>query len=248
MDEEYMKGLEELKESFQGKSETCHLANIISTFINGKRNISILDIGTGNAKSLNNLSTILSRNSHSLTVTAIDLYKPTNLPVFPTNVNFKFLVKDIIKYSSEYKYDIVTATQSIYYFDNFLNEILNHIKKGGLIAITVWSENCILRKIAEISLGGRNNITKITAECVSEGLDRLTGEACNVYQFKGLINIHSWLSSEEKFRRIISIITRGRVTKTNKYDYDSARKFIISSDPIQVRCNGIVYLKIPNCN
>lgn len=209
MDSEYHHDLELIKESFRGTSETPLLADLILAST-ATIKPSILDVGIGSGTQMSKIGISLLESGVNARITGVDLFLPisvSNDPRFPID----YISCDFMSLDLSTKFDVVNATQSLYYFDDpqaTLGKMLDSVIPGGNMFVTTWTSQCILYRIYQEFFGIPEKFI-VTDEYTIAILKNI-GKSGLVkrYLFDGEIDLELILRSDSNLKAFLHILSR----------------------------------------
>jgi len=238
---DYTKSLNSLKNTFLGGSERNIWIKAISDHFPQKR-LRFLDIGTGDGKSLEKtINHLHYQRRYEIELAAIDPLLDGLKRVSATFPSAKIVHSTFENYESDLRFDIVNATQSVYYIINklqALQKMIQYTQSRGLIIITLCSRECILSKL-HYDVMGLNSDLWVNAEDIYELLKKQNGiENVQIEFFQGEVDLTSWKTSREILEMAYEIIARGGLSTVSKLD--SFAQALCNYKDIETRINGII--------
>jgi SAM-dependent methyltransferase len=244
MDSQFQDGLRALKASFCGRSETPLLAREIASRAASSA-ISILDVGTGDGQSIIKVAGLLSECGIHSSVTGLDQCIPSGASTIADTFTYQPLQGDFHAFESPQLYDVVNATQCLYYFSSprdALRKMLDLTKPGGLTTVTLWADNCALLEIAQF-LGRWSGARLFTADHVVTLAHSLG--LCDVVQvaFSGPVSIAQWLESDA-LPHILTVVARASAPlRLSSEQIGTISTFLRSLGPCATRRNEVLVLR-----
>lgn len=108
-----------------------------------------LEVGVGDGANASFLLRHLSNGRRF----SVDLIDPqTTQPNLLLDFEYRFVPIGFEDFNPDRSYDLINCRQSAYYFwDNYRTalKLASMLKPGGIVAMTVWTENCVLFEIHE---------------------------------------------------------------------------------------------------
>jgi len=247
VDETYTNDLLRLKAAFKGISETPILARIIEqAAVSGS--VRILDVGTGTGVSIQKVCDCLCKAGITSIVTGIDLFLPPES--FRINdARIFFLQGDFNTFTTDETYDVVNATQMLYYFPRLKETLLRMIRlvrPGGILAATVWCSDCILYQVHKTFFISASSGPVLDEAAVQRHFSELQkGGQANIEFFSGPIDLNNFLEDEASIQSFLNIVSRQSGTERCTSATSSAvRLFLLKHAPIGMRKNAIVWLRV----
>jgi SAM-dependent methyltransferase len=245
MDSAYHESLQLVKGSFRGTSETPILVELIASSITSTI-AKILDVGIGTGEQMSKVSTLLSERGISALITGIDVFvRQTDGPHGTIN----FLEGDFATKELPDKYDVVNATQSLYYFhdlDAVLKKMIGLLTSPGTLTLTVWTKECLLNQLYQ-KFFKESDSEAATDRTVVAALSSLVDPKCiEVRYFDGEIDLNAILHSDSTLQAFLHILSRrGSVRECDKETIQQARNYIAALGNIGRRKNAIISVRLP---
>jgi SAM-dependent methyltransferase len=243
MDEWYLRSLAALKDTFLGGNESQVLAEAILE-CHSNQHLTLLDIGTGTGRSLIEIVGRLRDNGLSVDATAVDIF-------FSPDAADRLKTRDILplqidfgEFASAAKFDVILATQSLYYFADLhgsLGRMCELLSATGLLCLTLWNEQCILRKVAIEVFGGEASMV-LSPRLVLEYLEknqrfrRLSSRAV-----VGPVAINQWIASEDVLRGAAIVLSRRLAPEVQQDEIERLRTVVEKLGSIENRSNSIIF-------
>ncbi|TKJ35672.1 MAG: hypothetical protein CEE38_13745 [Planctomycetes bacterium B3_Pla] len=209
MNSEYHIQLNRLKESFDSANEISVAADAIQKCIPcGELNI--LDVGIGEGKAAIQLIGRLSRMGYAPRLTGIDIYVPPSLYEKSTH-NIKLCEIDFASYPLTEKFDVVVATQSLYYLGSpelALRKLASHTRREGILLVTMWSNRCELYQLHERFCADPDR-RKVAVQHAARMLREIDNYATvEVVTTVGKVDFTYWQESEETCLSAFRVLAR----------------------------------------
>lgn len=207
----YSEMLHLLKESFMGDSERdIWVEEICKHFPN--RILSIFDVGVGSGESMSKRLLLFQERGYDIYLTGVDPNLSRTQQGFIEGVapGAELIVVRFEDYVPTRTFDVVNATQSIYYLENpveALRKMINMTNTGGLIVITLWSESCVLYQMHNTIFGSNTRVA--TAESIYDLLLSSNGlHNIRMIKFNGRVYLDQWKSRPDLLNAAVKIIAR----------------------------------------
>jgi len=146
------------------------------------------------------------------------------------------------EFDEQAHYDLVIATQSLYYLKDkiaSLKKIISLVSPRGFICITLWSKNCTLRKIFESIQNTTNDITAEEVYSTMVGMEGLRDVRINY--FEGGVALDKWKATNNSLKGIFRIISRlGNVPENQLPEISIMKKCLNKYKNLELRINGVV--------
>lgn len=200
----YHTHLSRVKKMFGGTSETRELAFAIARRI-APGSYLLLDVGCGDGTNTQHLMKELRRHGIDVVATGIELAELDRADIDGLNV----VHQDFMKWGVDNRFDIVVATQSLYYFPRprrSIDKMLLHTNSGGVCAITVWHRDCLLNYLNEELFHGHTaiDIASLVVEYLAS--HRLVSDIDTIH-FEGVFH-DDMISDPVYAESLINVISR----------------------------------------
>jgi SAM-dependent methyltransferase len=209
MDSSYIRDLRLLKSTFSSGNE----ANVISKSIAGAIapcRLRVLDVGFGDGRATLQAIRDLTAIGYQVQLTGLDLYISPNLRLDVPD-GTELIESDFFEYPIGEQFDVVLCTQSLYYLGDYrlaLHKLLQHIRLGGCLLVTIWTGNCLLHDLHTRFVSALDAAC-ITAEDVAIAIRSLSPKGTiELVRTQGSVSIHSWLKTESIGLAAFRVITR----------------------------------------
>lgn len=205
----YNSALDCLKQSFLGSSEKEVWVKGVCSRVSSMR-MSILDVGIGTGDSIRKRVAELLERGYDIDLVGVDPQAPTRSFDFALPVPVESFRIPFEKFVSNRFFDVVNATQSLYYLDDWrasISKMLGLTKIGGVAAITIWSERCVLCDLHKAIIPEGHSV--ITGELIQEWMeDSGITQNIQVLEHEGLVDTRLWLQSSETLEAAARVISR----------------------------------------
>lgn len=208
----YQKSLEILKETLLPNRENSILASIVKKRFPEGGDITILDVGGGDGTSLKKMINILGKD-YKFTITIVEPLRNNTTTIGATVSKTKFE-----KFKNNQKYDIVIFKHVLYYFSDLsatLQKASDCLKNDGLLLVTIWSDDCILKELHNKLLSRSRNTLDIAS--IKKAWKLIIPKSRHsIYECKSKINVKMWKDSEKVRRAVLKIISRKVLSPTQE--------------------------------
>lgn len=231
-----------LKQSFIGSEGDIWIDEVCKKF--SQKSLSLLDIGVGSGESINKKLLQLAKCEYKVQLTGIDPHL-SNVELAHNLLSNADLYRIRFEdYVPTKVFDVVNATQSLYYLDNLdesLQKMIKIVNRGGLIILTLWSESCIVYRLHNMIFGDKKR--PITAEVASDLLLKSKElRDIKLIRFDGWVNLAKWKDSPEMLNAALIVISRQskgfHITKSAK---QKLLECISERPPLDIRTNILIF-------
>jgi SAM-dependent methyltransferase len=246
----YTRALEAVKSTFSGGSEKEHIASeIIGSVGNtGARALRWLDVGTGNGRFLHGIVRLVTKHGIAVDVTGIDPSSEDERSFKRYFPDGRFELSKFEDFSPPTTFDVITCVHSLYYIQAplaALNAMVDLLAPGGLIVVSQWSRNCVLKNIHRNVWGAQPQA--ITAEAVLDHLTCLRRvDDAKLQDFVGLVDFSAWRESSELVSQASLVLSRkygvDRVLQRDKRKLSSV---LLQFGESGVRATGVISARRP---
>lgn len=243
MQSSYNDSLAKFKSSFLNDTECDVWVEGVTAKVS-RGAISVLDIGAGDCDSISRRCALLLQNSITVHLTGIDPCLPGPADRVKPPAGSVLINTFFEDYRPSGDFDVVNATHALYYLSDIpsaLLRIVSMAKPGGLVVLTVWTQDCILSKLFRDCFSSAP-ADVLTAETVLRELDTICEiEDAQLLRSFGDIDLGLWASDDKHLDAAVRVISRGHVhsevTPAQRMRLKSAlRRYA----PVEKRVNGIV--------
>lgn len=243
MDQQYLRSLAALKSTFLSGNEARVLAEAILEH-HPNRRLTLLDVGTGTGRSLIEIVELLETSGITVDATAVDIFLSPDAADRLRARNIVPLQIDFGEYEPGKKIDVIIATQSLYYFldlQRTLDRMCEMLNDDGLLCVTLWNDQCILRKIAADVFGGEASMS-LSPRIVLEHLEkdprfcRLSSRAVI-----GAVAINQWIESEDTLRGAALVLSRRLCPEVRLEEIERLRTVVQKLGRTETRSNSIIF-------
>jgi SAM-dependent methyltransferase len=147
--------LQVLRQAFGSTSETPLLIEIIREHFVRRAHITMLDVGIGDGASARKVMTGLRRHGVRVSLTGVDPHIPASAYRLRWPCKPHLVALHLASYRQEKTYDVVNATQSLYYLGDeceALKRLVSLVSPGGILTITIWADGCTLKRVHDVYL------------------------------------------------------------------------------------------------
>jgi SAM-dependent methyltransferase len=243
MDEWYLRSLAALKDTFLSGNESQVLAEGILAH-HSNQHLTLLDIGTGAGRSLTEIVGRLRDSGLSVDATAIDVFLSSDAAdrlkahdIVPLQIDFR-------EFASAGKFDVILATQSLHYFGDLhetLDRMCGLLNATGLLCLTLWNEQCILRKIATEVFGGEASMF-LSPRLVVEYLEKNQRfRSLSNRAVVGPVAINQWIESEDVLKGAAIVLSRRQAPEVHQDELEHLRAVVKQLGRIENRSNSIIF-------
>jgi SAM-dependent methyltransferase len=239
----YNDSLARFKSSFLGDTE-CDVWVKGVTSLAVQDTLEILDIGIGDCASISRRCDILLANSISVRLTGVDPVLPDLADCVNPPIDSVLIRAHFEAYRPTGKFDVVNATHVLYYLTDILGalrRIVSMTKPGGLVVLTVWSQECVLCKLFKECFSEASSDV-LTAERVSTQLADVAGIGdVQILRGYGGIDLASWASDDSYLDAGVKVISRGNVNSSvTPAQQLRLRTALRGYASVEQRVNGVV--------
>lgn len=245
MDESYVNGLSVLKWSFLGTSETPTLVEIIARAGFRHSPFTILDVGTGDGRSLVKIVESLEARGLNPLATGVDQFTPQIDAIRGIHAGAR-VVADFSNWECQQRFDVVLSRQSLYHFSDVegaVRRMASFVSEDGILIIVAWSKKCALRQLALDIFGASEGVgldsEQVASVVTSIGLD------VTYKEFTGPIYPQAWLEEPGALESVLRVIARSNSQfRLTQGDIDIARDRLASLPGMLERSNGIIVARL----
>lgn len=206
--------LQHIKKLMIGPGEAPQIAQIVRRAARAMP-VSMLDVGCGDGHFMAKILKELEDCSKTI---ALDVVEPNTAltPSIQKNLpSGKIFSCPLDSIPGEARYDLIVLNQSIYYLgglESTLASLRKHMKPGSIAIINIWSEKCVLYKLAAAARRDRGRML-VSAEKVITQIDRNKvfelGVSTNQYCGEGKFDLEGFgLLEIATARSIVKLLTR----------------------------------------
>ncbi len=242
MDQQYLRSLAALKNTFLSGNEAQVLAEAILEQ-HPSRHLTLLDVGTGPGRSL--IETVGRLRESGLTVdaTAVDIFLSSDAADRLKAHDIVPLQIDFGEFASSVKFDVILATQSLYYFadlQGILQRMCELLDGTGFLCLTLWNEQCILRRIATEVFGGEASMS-LSPRRVLEYLEKNQGfRRLSSRGVVGPVAISEWIESENVLTAAAIVLSRRLTPEVRQDEIERLRRIVEKLGRTENRSNSII--------
>ncbi len=246
----YFNSLQQVKGSFLDGSEK----KIITDYIGGcfeKRPLSVLDIGIGDGRYMHKVAKELEGVGFLTQVTGIDPDQESCDLVNKLYPSFSVQQERFEDFQTNETFDIVTATHSLYYFDQSnqcLEKMIRLTKRGGLATIVLWSERCAINKLYRPCKDCCKFFTGnglLTIEEVRKRLQTFEDvKDVQLVYFPGRVFLSSWKNIPEMLSGACTVFSRRMNSQPVLSEHvEHIEKLLSHFNDIEQRVNGVLFIQ-----
>lgn len=242
MNAQYLAALEVLKSTFSSGNE----AEVILDAVVGSplpTSLTLLDIGTGLGRSLMDLVSGLRRSGYEVRATAIDVFFSDEVSTRLREHGIEIQEFDFLQYSPSEPFNLITATQSLYYLKPLqaaIDRMCAFAAVPGLLAITVWSDDCVLRRVSKAAFAGSADVLSVADVCqLLQNKDAITH--LRLVETSGPVATHQWLASRATVQAIASILSRQAAASAGPTAIEHLERIARELRPTESRKNTVIF-------
>jgi hypothetical protein len=240
MTPEYIRDLAVLKSSFLPGNEADVITLKLVEQLLGP-DLSIIDVGTGAGRALIRITHNLRSVGHVVDATAIDVFfRPSVISnLAAEGITAREL--DFMRYQASEPANIITAIQSLYYFDVRLaiRHMFKQLRTHGIVAIVLWDDDCVLRRVAAENLDGRGSLLSVDTVLSALHCDGLFSLIANEI-VSSPVFLSRWLESPDHIQSIANVLSRQAAPSLNRIDLTRFTASVRSLGDIQERRNRVI--------
>jgi len=223
------------------------LVDVIHARLKGRNRVSMLDVGIADGSSAIKVMAAFADRGVRLDLTGVDPHIPATAYSQDWIYSPKLMVASFDEFEPRCRYDVVNATQSLYYLgklDTALRKLVSLLSRDGVLAITIWDDGCILKILHDRYLSPRDPAPgpKDIANALSGILPPTY--TTQTYYFEGPIALNGF-TDEGRLEESVIDIARRSAHVSNRARM-LAYTYIRSLGPTSVRRNTIIVAS-PSC-
>lgn len=241
MDTRYLEDLRLLKSTFDSGNEVTAILTAITNH-SVPSDLCLLDVGIGEGNAILKVVSHLSERGYVARLTGVDLHISPQLRAAAPSFS-SLLQLDYLKYCPSAPFDVVIATQSLYYLGDIKHSLpllLHHTATSGVLIITVWSNRCVLFDLHSRFACSKVGLA-ICSESVASELHRLDSSATiALVRSAGTVNIGKWRESDASRLAAYRILSRTDGVAFDPTKYSAFERHLKGLPDIVTRENGTV--------
>ncbi len=246
MDTRYLEDLSLLKNTFDSGNEVTAILTAITNH-SVPSDLCLLDVGIGEGNAILKVVRRLSEIGYVAHLTGVDLHISPQLREAAPSLS-SLLQLDYLKYCPSAPFDVVIATQSLYYLDDIKHSLpllLHHTAPSGVLILTVWSNRCVLFDLYSRFVCSKNG-PAICSEFVARELHRLDSSASiELVRSVGTVNIGKWRESDAIRIAAYRILSRTDGVVFDQVKYRAFERHLRGLPEIVARQNGTIIFRRP---